>query len=330
MNLPPTSVRDIVVHENDLVVGTHGRGFWILDDITAMRQMSAAVASSDAFLFKPGNAYRVQRNINTDTPLPPEEPAGQNPPDGAIVDYVLKADGPVTLEVLDSAGKLVRKYASTDLLETVDERELNVPMYWVRQSRVLSGKAGMHRWVWDLRYAPPPGARQEYPISAIVHDTPAEPLGYWAMPGTYSVRLTAAGVTMTQTFVVKMDPRLKTPVAALAKQFELSSKVTDMYRQTFEASEEVKTFRAGLKGNPELDRKAAAILGSGGSGRRGGGGGEGESLTKLSGELLGALAVLDGADAAPTATITAAVADYLKTGTAQLAAWHELRKNAAN
>jgi photosystem II stability/assembly factor-like uncharacterized protein len=333
MNLPPTSVRDIVIHEDDLVAGTHGRGFWILDDISPLRQLNPAVTSSEAFLFKPQPAYRVRRNTNTDTPLPPEEPAGQNPPDGAIIDYVLKSDGPVWLEIFDSTGKSVRKYSSTDRPEPVDEKEMNIPTYWVRMPKVLPGSAGMHRWVWDERYAPPPALRRDYPISAIYGDTPTEPLGPWVLAGSYTAKLTAAGKTQTQTFTVKMDPRIKTPAAGLAKQFELASKVCNMMRQDIDALTEVKAFRAKLKQGPqspataELDRKAAALEGTGGGGRRGGGGST-ENFTRLNGELAGVLSILDSADAAPTTQATASVADLSRVLAAQLSAWNELRASA--
>ncbi len=110
MNMPATSIRDLVIHENDLVAGTHGRGFWILDDIAPLRQLTPEAAAAPAHLFAPSAVYRFPRDTNTDTPLPPEEPAGQNPPDGAILYYYLKAaaSGPVTLEISDAAGKLVR------------------------------------------------------------------------------------------------------------------------------------------------------------------------------------------------------------------------------
>src|SRR5262249_55513228 len=121
LNMPATSIRDLVVHGDDIVVGTHGRSLWILDDITPLRQLDAQAATADVHLFRPQTAYRVRGNVNTDTPLPPEEPAGQNPPDGAIVNYYLKADssGPVTLEILDDKGKLVRRYSSADKPEPV-------------------------------------------------------------------------------------------------------------------------------------------------------------------------------------------------------------------
>jgi hypothetical protein len=330
MNLPPTSVRDLVIHEDDLVVGTHGRSFWILDDITPLRQMTPASAASEAFLFKPQTTYRVRRSNNPDTPLPPEEPAGQNPPDGAVIDYLLKTDGKVTLEILDAAGKPVRKYSSDDKPEPVDPKELNVPMYWVRMPKVLSGKAGMHRWVWDLRYAPPPTSSRDYPISAIYQDTPAYPLGTSVLPGTYTVKLTAAGKTMTETLLVKMDPRVKTPPAGLARQFELSRQVCGLMQQGWETLAEIRAFRAAHP-DTELDRKAAAIAGGGGGGRRGGRGGTGEAdnLMRIDGELAGVLAVLDSADAAPTTQAAAAVSDLARAMSAQLKAWKELSGNAA-
>jgi photosystem II stability/assembly factor-like uncharacterized protein len=327
MNLPRTSVRDLVIHEDDLVAGTHGRSFWILDDITPLRQLNPGVATSEAYLFKPATAYRVRRSNNPDTPLPPEEPAGQNPPDGAVMDYVLKTDGAVKLEILDSSGKVVRQYSSGDQPEPVNEKELNVPMYWVRMPKVLPGNAGMHRWLWDLRYAPPPTSQRDYPISAIFHDTPAYPLGTSVLPGVYTVKLTAAGKTLTQTFTVKMDPRVKAAAPALSRQFELSRQVCELMQQGWDALSEIRTFRASHP-NTDLETKAAAIAGEGGGGRRGGrGGGDVENLSRLNGELVGVLAVLESADAAPTSQAAAAVADLARATTAQLKAWKELSAN---
>src|SRR5262249_15699813 len=154
-NLPTSAVRDLVVHGDDLVVGTHGRSFWILDGVAPWGEVDSEVTTAPAHLFRPALAYRLRRDLNTDTPLPPEEPAGQNPPDGAIVDYFLKSAGPVILEVLDGQGQRVRRFASTDVPEPVDPGELPIPTYWIRPPRVLPGEAGMHRFVWDLRYPPP-------------------------------------------------------------------------------------------------------------------------------------------------------------------------------
>ncbi len=161
-NLPATSVRDIVVHGDDLVVGTHGRSFWILDDITPLRQMAAETASRDLHLFRPQVATRVRRSQWPDTPLPPEEPAGQNPPDGAIVHYFLKARTakPVVLEIVDPAGNLVRRFSSADRPETIDP-ELNVPTYWFRRPVIMSSEAGHHRFVWDLQSPAPEDLEHE-------------------------------------------------------------------------------------------------------------------------------------------------------------------------
>ena len=171
LNMPATSIRDLVVHGDDLVVGTHGRGFWILDDISPLRDMTA-----ETNLYEPRPTFRYPRNENTDTPLPPEEPAGKNPPDGAILYYNLKAApaGPITLEILDTAGKLVRRFSSQDKAEPADPA-INVPAYWIRPFQSLSTAPGMHRFVWDLHAAPAGAGRRrggEYPISAIYQDTP--------------------------------------------------------------------------------------------------------------------------------------------------------------
>jgi photosystem II stability/assembly factor-like uncharacterized protein len=218
LNMPATSVRDLVVKGDDLVIGTHGRSFWILDDVTPLRQMTAAVAASPAHLFEPAKAVRVRRNRWTDTPVPVEEPAGENPPDGAIFDYLLGASASqVSLEIRDASGALVRRYASDDKPESLVE-PLVVTADWAREARVLPRTAGIHRWVWDLRYAPPPAASHEYPISAIPHRTPPEPEGPLVLPGAYAVALTVDGKTLARTLTVGMDPRVKVTAADLAAQ----------------------------------------------------------------------------------------------------------------
>ena len=210
LNMPATSVRDLVVHDRDLVVGTHGRGFWILDDIAPLRQLTAETAAAPAHLFAPSPAWRYPRNTNTDTPLPPEEPGGQNPPDGAIVYYNLKSapSAAITLDILDTAGKLVRRFSSEDKPEPPDAA-INVPAYWIRTFQPLGTAPGMHRFVWDLHAAPAGGGRRrggEYPISAIYQDTPGAQ-GEWMPPGAYVVRMTVAGRTYTQPLLLKPDPR---------------------------------------------------------------------------------------------------------------------------
>ena len=249
LNLPHTSMRDLWVQENDLIVATHGRSFWILDDIAPLRQISA-VAHADAHLFDPAPAYRVRRDTNTDTPLPADEPAGENPPDGALVDYFLanQASGPVTLEIFDAQGKIVRRYSSTDQPEQSDaEREKQlIPLYWLRASKVLSPAAGMHRWGWDLRYPAPVPTEHEYPISAVPHDTPRYPLGPLVMPGKYTIRLTANSRSYDAAVTVKMDPRVQISPAALQKQFDLEMQLASAVTQSSEATMQARSIHEQL------------------------------------------------------------------------------------
>lgn len=220
LNMPATSIRDLVIKDDDLVIATHGRSFWILDDITPLRQLNEESKKMNALLFKPQDAYRVRWNMNTDTPLPQEEPAGQNPPEGAIIDYYLetKANN-ISLEILDSKGTVVRKYTDKDTLYKIPN--LNIPLYWIRSQQILSAELGSHRFLWDMRYTPlnvPPS----YPMSAIYKNTAPNPTSPWVMPGTYTVRLTVDEKQFTQTFNIKMDPRVKTSEKDLQLQHDLS------------------------------------------------------------------------------------------------------------
>jgi photosystem II stability/assembly factor-like uncharacterized protein len=222
INMPATSIRDLVLHEDDVVVGTHGRGFWILDDIEPLRQLASA--NGDAFLFKPQRALRVRWNMNTDTPLPPDEPAGQNPPDGAVIDYWLSSATPTTLEIVDAAGNVVRRYASTDLAAPLGDVG-NAPRYWIRRQRALPSKPGMHRVTWDLHYPALPEKAPTFPIAATPGDTAPDAVAVWALPGTYTIRLTANGHTYTQPLVLAMDPRVKTSATDLTAQFTLGMRL---------------------------------------------------------------------------------------------------------
>ena len=249
LNLPHTAVRDLWIHDNDLIAATHGRSFWILDDIAPLRESLGAITKS-AHLFHPADAYRVQRDTNTDTPLPPDEPAAANPPDGAIVDYYLPtAASSVTLEILDQQDHLVRRFTSKDRPD-ISEEELQkqlIPLYWVRKPRRLSTDAGMHRFVWALHYAPPVTTRHEYPIAAIPHDTPRLPLGPTIVPGTYKVRLTADGTTATTSLTVKMDPRVKISAAGLEKKFQAEMHLATMMSESSEALLQGASIRSQLE-----------------------------------------------------------------------------------
>jgi hypothetical protein len=222
LNLPATSVRDIIIKNDDLVAATHGRGFWILDNITPIRQFNQR-RSSD-FLFKPQTAVRVRDNLNPDTPLPPDEPAGENPPDGAMIDYFLFKDaaGPVTIEFKDSKGKSVRNYSSADVPHEPDPRKLKIPSYWIRPLQSVSTKAGMHPFLWDMHYTPVPDVEPEFPIAATYRNTAPSATSPWVMPGEYTVTLTVDGKSVKQSLTVQMDPRVKASAADLQEQFDLS------------------------------------------------------------------------------------------------------------
>lgn len=320
LNLPHTSMRDLTIHGDDLIVATHGRSFWILDDITPLRQLSAEVAKSNVHLFAPQQATRVRWNRNPDTPLPPEVPAGKNPPDGAIIDYFLarEAKGAVQLEILDEKGVVIRRYASTDQPETLEKlaSEHPIPMYWVRPPQILSAQPGMHRFIWDLHGPPPQALEYEFPISAILRDTPKGPLGAWALPGEYTVKLTVEGQSHIQPLRLVMDPRIKTPVEDLRKQFEMQMAAAEGMKESYEALEQVQSVRAQLgelgtkvKNNPRLaeslaslDKQCAGLEGATQSnfygvpsGRR-----QPENLSTLNQHYAAMLAVADSADAAPT------------------------------
>ena len=276
LNLPHTSVRDLWIHEDDLIVATHGRSFWILDDITPLRQVSAAMATA-VHLFSPALAYRVQRDTYTDTPLPPDEPMAANPPDGAILDYHLPAAAStVTLEILDLEKRVVRRYSNTDKPD-ITEAELQkqlIPLYWVQKQRQLSTAAGMHRFVWDLHYASPTSTRHDYPISAVPHDTPRLPLGPTAVPGNYMVRLTVDGKTSNAPLTIKMDPRVKTSAAGLEKKFQAETKLASIMTESAHALIQAGSIRSQVeKLSPQatpstkdaieaFDKKLATLLGA--------------------------------------------------------------------
>jgi len=350
LNMPATSIRDLVVHEDDVVVGTHGRSFWILDDVTPLRQITQQVSSSDAFLFKPQVAYRVRRSVNTDTPIPQEEPMGQNPPDGAIINYYLKSDASeVTLEILDQAGKLMRRYSSSDPPEQVNENSLAYPSYWFRQHRALSNKAGMQRWTWDLHYPPLEGPRS-YGMQAIYRNTPTGPLGPSALPGEYTAKLTVNGKSYSQSFTLKMDPRVVTSPADIARMFEISHNGYEGAKQSRAAQNEIRNLRTQIQTLKEragqgaladaltaLDNKAAALDGGGGGGggRRGGGGGGGgrgggggaatPTFTSVGGELSAAMNAAEGADATPTQQVSTSYDAAYRAFTDLMVRWNEIK-----
>jgi len=313
LNLPATSVRDVVVHDDDLVIGTHGRSFWILDDLTPLRQMTEAAAARGAFLFAPASARRVRWNRNTDTPLPPDEPAAPNPPDGAIIDYRLPADAaPATLEVLDARKDVVQRWSSLDPPDTV-KTEGEIPDYWIRPRARLDGRAGSHRFVWDLHGLPLATRRRSFSIAATPHDTPVEPRGVWVLPGAYTVRLHAGGQTLERTLDVAADPRVATSRADLEHQVALATHLAQLLRRDSIDVERVRAITRGLRGaGAEIDsaRAEARRIESGGSaaggGRRPRSSNDPPTLSRLEDDILRAYGEIEGSDAAPTPALEAA------------------------
>jgi photosystem II stability/assembly factor-like uncharacterized protein len=346
LNLPHTSMRDLAVHGDDLIVATHGRSFWILDDFTALRQLNDQIAKSAAFLFQPQDALRWRWDRNPDTPLPPETPAGKNPPDGAIIDYYLAAaaSGPVTLEILDSAGATVRRYSSTDPPPAMDKiaGEHPIPMYWVRPARILSAAQGMHRFVWDLHGEPPKSLNKEFPISAIPHDTPLLPLGAWALPGSYTVRLRLDGKELTQPLKVKMDPRIQTPLPDLQAQASLQAGAVSGMNQSYDALSQVQSVRAQLKESltkakgklgeslEDLDKQCAALAGATSSTFFGTppSGKQPENFSTLNQHFGQLLSIADSADAAPTTQATKVYAELTEELNSLMKRWNDLKQNA--
>jgi photosystem II stability/assembly factor-like uncharacterized protein len=195
-NMPATSIRDLVVHDDDLVVGTHGRGFWILDSVTMLRDL-------DSVLAQPSVAYTIDWNRNTDTPLPPEEPAGKNPADGVAVDYYLSSSASsVLLEFLNAKGEVVRKFSNADVLKPIDPKSITVDPRWAMVPQPLSATKGSHRFIWDLRSE---GTTTGLAMAAIWLSTPIK-RGEFVEPGKFTVRLTVDGKAYERTMEVKADP----------------------------------------------------------------------------------------------------------------------------
>ncbi|HWZ14644.1 MAG TPA: hypothetical protein VNW95_05340 [Mucilaginibacter sp.] len=308
LNMPATSIRDLVIKDNDLVVGTHGRSFWILDDITALRNIAKSKERNTTVLYPTGFAYRVRWNMNTDTPLPQEEPAGQNPPDGAIIDYYLNNDAAsvVKLEILDASGKTVRVFTSVDKPYAIPP--VNIPLYWIRPQQILSATKGAHRFVWDL-HTQPLNLPATYPIAAVYGQTAPTPTSPWVLPGTYTVKLTVDGKTYTQALSIKMDPRVKTPAIELQKQYALSDKCYSELKSLLTATEKLQKYQAQIKklisaaSGPladslkNIDAGITRLLADGRQGKR-------ETFGSLKGSLAGLMGSLQGSDM-PVTTQTA-------------------------
>jgi photosystem II stability/assembly factor-like uncharacterized protein len=343
-NLPTVSLRDMIVHGDDLVAATYGRAFWILDDLTPLRQIDAKVAAADAHLFRPETAIRVRRDLNGDTQLPPDIPAGQNPPAGAVLDYYLKAapSSEIAMAVYDASGKPVRTFSSAPL-KPPNEQPPRLPSYWLARPEPLPKNAGQNRFVWDLRYPSPDSLQHNYPISAVLHNTPADPRGPLVVPGKYEVRLTVAGRTYQQPLEVKLDPRVSVAQTDLVKQLELGKKLVKALAATYEGHQQVAALRkaladrekslgenaqakAALAAVQALDKKAAGLEGGGGGRQFFGPRHPKPSFALLNGEFGSLLTLLEGADMRPTQGMEIAHADYCKDLSTVQSEWNALVK----
>ena len=330
LNMPATSVRDLIIKDDDIAIATHGRGFWILDNITPLRQLETN--NQETILFKPQTALRVRSSLNADTPIPPDEPAGENPPDGAMIDYYLgkNASDAITLEIKDGKGTVVRRYSSADAAPPIDPK-LKIPAYWVRPPQTLSKERGMHRFLWDMHYAPVPGVEPEYPMAAVYHNTAPEPTSPWVMPGDYSVVLTVNGKDYAHPLSVKIDPRVKASTADLAQQFELSKELYEI-RPTLEAvnnglnrlSTEIGKGKERVGQNPvtaqldALNKKLQEIAGPPSR----------QASAALSLDLLEKLGTLfwniQEVDAAPTPAVRVAVGDLQREAQSIIQRWRAI------
>ena len=355
LNMAASSVRDLIVKDDDLVTATHGRGFWILDDITPLRQIDASSAVKDLILFEPTAAWRVRWNTSTDMPWPKEEPTGANPPDGAIINYYLKsaASGPVTLEIRRADGRLVRRYSSDDPVTPIpDAKTAPVPTYWYRPPQALSTAAGMHRFLWDVHYQPIAGAggggRGGLPIQGIPYNSPSGATTPWVSPGTYTVTLTAGGNSDTQPIAVRQDPRVETPAAVMLQVYALTDAMYFGAVEAQAAAAEISAMReqaakiqaqgpaaqalaAFMQKATALEGQRAAAGAGGGRGAMGGGRGElaapaaPDSLWAVSASLAGQMNAMQAADVAPTATTLAAATAALNAADPVMARWGSLK-----
>ncbi len=257
-NLPTTSVRDLNVHGSDLVVATYGRGLWILDDLSPLRQAGAQMTSENAFLFKPATAVRTRWDNHPDTPLSADVAAGENPPDGAIIYYYQKhVASRVALEIRDPQGKVVSRYTNASPMS--DNRPRNVPDYWFETPTVLSNGEGLNRVVWNMQWPAPNtltynfrGRHIDYveytlPDHAVAGKTPVnQPPGPLVVPGTYEVILTVDGKTYRQLLTVTLDPRVHVSQADLAAQLDVARMIDAWMDSSYHSYNEAGVLRAAL------------------------------------------------------------------------------------
>jgi photosystem II stability/assembly factor-like uncharacterized protein len=352
LNLPAASCRDLAIEQNDLVLATYGRALWAIDDISPLRELASKaplVASSNAYLFQPADAVRMQWDTYTDTPLNPDVAAAENPPDGAIIDYYLKAPpaGEMKLEVFDAAGKLVREYSNTGPAALT--YKVNVPDFWLAPPSLLPTKPGLNRFVWDLRYPDPEQLLYtyygihvnyfEYTLAdhAIPHNTPwHEPQGPMVLPGRYEIRLTVGGQTYRQPITVKLDPRLPYSTEDLQRQLHLAQTIAagmqatyQGYNQAAQLRSELEERMAALK-QPGKSPDALAAAEAVDTKARGltDAAGPPPGLGPMNRDLTRLMIAVDQSDSPPASEVVEAFTGMCRDTQAALARWDELRADA--
>lgn len=336
LNMPATSIRDLVIKDDDLVVGTHGRSFWIMDGINPLRQLTESAARSAAILYQPATTWRVRWNMYTDTPFPQEEPAGENPPDGAAIHYYLQepAQGEVVLEIADAAGKIIRRFSSNDAGYSLPA-DLNIPLYWIRPQEKLSTAKGAHRFVWDLRYAPLETS-VSFPIAAVYKNTAPESASPWVLPGNYSVTLIVNGKAYSQPLVIKMDPRVKVTQEQLVQLHNVSLTCYQARQTALQGLQEISVVKKQIKewlaaDRPDkdkislLEQQVAEVEGIGG-GRRGRGPSTGQpGFATLEGRLATLGGIWQESDRLPTRQSIEAMQETLQALGAVQIKWGQLK-----
>ncbi len=344
LNLPNTSYRDALIKGNDLVVGTFGRGIWVLDDISPLRQMTAEVAHDQAHLFRPGEAVRVRRNVNQDTPFHKEVPHALNPPPGALIYYSLdsKPSGTVTLDILDPAGHEVRHMSSAPVKPVALAAHPPEPNYWLKTLKPLPTAVGLNRVDWNIRYDDPPAFHHTFDINANPHDTPPSPQGPLALPGEYTVKLTVDGKSYTQTVEVRNDPRSPASEADLVEQHALEMKTYRGIREAWNGHRQAEALGKSVdeavgahpsgavaKAVKKFESALDSVGGKVGAGRRpffrGVSGPPGPaSFVEMNGTLIRHLEELESGDTRPTPGMHAAWANACSKLAETVGNWHRV------
>jgi photosystem II stability/assembly factor-like uncharacterized protein len=333
LNMPVAPVHDLAIKNHDLIAASHGRSFWVLDDISPLEQLTAANMNAAADLFQPAPAIRIRPNVNTDTPLPPEVPAGENPPAGAILYYYFKSppQGEVRLEILDDKKNVIRRFSSNDRPSEPQLNSVAFPSYWFRPPERISTAAGIHRFVWDLRYPSPAAVFPEYSMStAYGQNTPTEPLGPQVLPGTYYVRLVADGKELTKQLAISMDPRVKVSPEDLQRQLALELKIGNALQKGTSILAEIRSFYAQNKNNAAMSQKLEALShiepampaepGAQPQART-----PSPTFSRVLGTLQRLAVTVDSADAAPTTQATKAADEAMEQLQSLVEQWNTIK-----